>query len=129
MPRERRSSAEKVPALPSRATGAVTRSARRGGAAAGRDGDRGDATGKAGDDRFVFSSLFFGHDRITDFVAGARAEDKISFAGIGLTRADLHFASADLGLSMKITVNATGDSIWLSGVDLQTFNAANDLIL
>ena len=70
--------------------------------------------GGNGSDRFIFAAGF-GHDRITDFVAGAAPGDVLDFFAMGISLADLNLTSTGGGTNTLITVIATGDSVLLVG--------------
>ncbi len=83
-------------------------------------------TGGNGSDRFVFLAGF-GHDRITDFVAGSAPGDVLDFSALHLFLSNLSLTSASGGASTLVTVITTGDSVLLSGTAFSSFNAASDL--
>ncbi|WP_244649762.1 FG-GAP repeat domain-containing protein, partial [Pseudovibrio japonicus] len=80
-------------------------------------------SGGARDDTFVFTGGSFGHDVITDFVAGAGSEDSIRFATDFF--ADFNAvlaATSNSGNNAVITFN-DGNSVTLNGVDKAELHA------
>ena len=83
--------------------------------------------GGDGDDLFLFNQDF-GHDAIADFAGNVvGADDNLDFTAFGLTADD--FTVEQLGADTVVTLDATGETVALLGVDINAFDFDNDVLL
>ena len=83
--------------------------------------------GGVGDDLFVFGQTF-GDDAVGDFVGSVLGgDDNLDFTALGLTTAD--FSVTQQGVDTVVTVDTTGETVTLLGVNISDFDFANDALL
>ena len=83
--------------------------------------------GGTGDDLFVFDQGF-GNDAVDDFVGSALGgDDNLDYTALGLAAGD--FSVAQQGADTLVTLDATGETVTLLGVNINDFDFANDVLL